>query len=105
VARGILQRHGYRVIDARNGGEALLTCEQHQGRIHLLLTDVVMPRLNGPQLAERLCPTRPDMKVLYMSGYTDGVLVRQLAAGAAYVQKPLTPATLSRKVRDVLDTP
>ncbi len=105
VARGILQRHGYRVIECRNAGEALLTCEQHKGTIHLLLSDVVMPQMSGKQLAVRLAPVRPEMKVLFMSGYTDGALVGQLATGSAFLQKPLTPGALTRKVREVLDSP
>ena len=105
VAREILQRHGYQVIEARNAGEALLTCEQHIGTIPLLLTDLVMPQMNGKQLADRLGPLHPEMKVLFMSGYSDGVLVGQLASGAAFLQKPLTPFALTRKVREVLDSP
>jgi two-component system cell cycle sensor histidine kinase/response regulator CckA len=105
VAREILQRHGYQVIEARNAGEALLTCEQHVGVIPLLLTDLVMPKMSGKQLADRLGPIHPEMKVLFMSGYTDGVLVGQLPSGAAFLQKPLTPYALTRKVREVLDSP
>jgi len=105
VARGILQRHGYRVLECRNGGEALLTCEQHSGKIDLLLSDVVMPKMSGKVLADRLAPVRPEMKVLFMSGYTDGVLVGQLAAGSSFLQKPLTPGALTRKIREVLDSP
>ncbi|MBK7861267.1 MAG: response regulator [Archangiaceae bacterium] len=103
VALAILKRHGYRVIEARNAGEALLTCEQHPEPIHLVLTDVVMPQMSGKQLADRLGLVRPGLKVLFMSGYTDGALVHELAAGAAFLQKPLTPGSLTRKVRDVLD--
>ncbi len=105
VARGILLRQGYTVLDARNAGEALLLCEQHAGRIHLLLSDVVMPRMSGPALAKRLVRTRPDMKVLCMSGYTDDAAVRHgvIDAELAYLQKPLTVDSLSRKVRSVLD--
>jgi PAS domain S-box-containing protein len=105
VARGILQRAGYHVIDARNAGEALLHSEKHPGTIHLLLSDVVMPQVSGPELAKRLASARPDMKVLCMSGYTDDSIVRHgvLEAHIAYIQKPITPETLTTRVREVLD--
>ncbi len=105
VARGILRRYGYTVLEARNAGEALLLVEQHQGPIHLLLTDVVMPGMSGPQLAQRLAKIRPDMKVLFMSGYTDDSAVRHrvIESDFAYLQKPITVDTLTRKVRAVLD--
>ncbi|MGH7298769.1 MAG: response regulator, partial [Polyangiaceae bacterium] len=107
VTRAILQRNGYHVIDARNAGEALMHTERFQGAIHLLLTDVVMPQVSGPELAKRLASVRPDMKVLCMSGYTDDSIVRHgvLEARIAYLQKPVTPMTLAAKVRAVLDSP
>jgi PAS domain S-box-containing protein len=105
VARGILRRGGYNVIDAHNPGEALLSAEEYRGTIHLLLSDVVMPQMSGPALAKRLGAARPEMKVLCMSGYTDDSIVRHgvLDARIAFVQKPITPDALMAKVREVLD--
>jgi DNA-binding NtrC family response regulator len=107
VAVGILRRSGYHVIEARSAGEALLHAERHPGMIHMLLSDVVMPHMSGPELARRLASARPDMKVVCMSGYTDESIVRHgvLEAPFAFIQKPLTPEALTRKVRDVLDAP
>jgi nitrogen-specific signal transduction histidine kinase/CheY-like chemotaxis protein len=105
VARSILKRKGYRVIEAQNAGEALLSCETHVGAIDLLLSDVVMPQMSGPELARRVAGVRPEIKILCMSGYTDDAVVRHgaLDAGIAFIQKPFTPDTLARKVREVLD--
>lgn len=106
LARFVLQRSGYHVLEARDGGEALLLCERCQEVIHLLVTDVVMPNMNGRQVAERLQVSRPEMKVLFLSGYTDDAIVRHgvLDADMHFLQKPFTADGLARKVRTVLDT-
>ena len=104
LGREVLRRHGYVVLEARHGVDALRLAERHPDDIHLMITDVVMPHMSGRELAERLCSARPNMKVLFMSGYTDHALMnRALTPGSSFLQKPFTPETFARKVRQVLD--
>ncbi len=107
LAREVLESRGYKVLEARHGREAIQTAERHQGRIDLLVTDVVMPRMRGTELAGELLSRRPEVKVLYMSGYTGDRLGPGDLAGEAsgFLQKPFAPDTLSRKVRELLGGP
>ena len=107
AVRQVLERQGYTVLEAPHGNAALALATAHEGPIHLLLTDVVMPGLSGRQVADQLKQLRPDTRVLYASGYTDDAVVRHgvLEAGIAYLQKPFTTGGLARKVREVLDHP
>jgi CheY-like chemotaxis protein len=104
LVRESLEMHGYTVLEAANGEEALLICQRHEGPIHVLLTDVVMPRMGGKELAEHLTLSHPDMRVIYMSGYADqsiahhGILDRNIS----FIGKPFRPDALVLRVAEVL---
>jgi CheY-like chemotaxis protein len=107
LTASVLRRHGYRVIEARSPGEAIAFARGLNEPIHLLLTDVVLPEMGGRLLAEQLVQGRPELRVLFMSGYTDDAIVRHgvLEAGVEFMQKPLTPEGLLRAVRKALQRP
>jgi len=105
IVSKILQNKGYTVLEAHHGHEALRICKDHQGPIHLMVTDVIMPHMSGSELAERLTSLRPELRVLFMSGYPDNAIVHHgvLGAGTSFLQKPFTLSALEGKVRDLLD--
>ena len=104
LTRIILTRAGYKVIEADNGESALAVIEAHRQSIDLLLTDVVMPKMGGRELAERIREARPDVRTLFMSGYTGDTIVRHgvVEADVAFLQKPIRPEVLLDKVDEVL---
>jgi CheY-like chemotaxis protein len=105
LVRIALESCGYTVLVAADGEDALKVSSAYKSPVDLLVTDVVMPRMSGRELVERLSKTRPAIRVLYVSGYTDDAIVRHgvVAEGVAFLNKPFTPTTLARKVREVLD--
>ena len=107
LARRVLDKHGYTVIEAQNGADALAVAAKHEAPIHLLLTDVIMPVMNGKELHEQLLAVRPDLKVLYMSGYTDNVIAHHgiLERDVFFLEKPFSSQGLVHKVRQALDAP
>jgi CheY-like chemotaxis protein len=105
VVGEMLRSHGYTVLEARDGGEALHVSGLHADVIHLLVTDIVMPNMGGRELVRRLTPRRSILKVLYVSGYTDDSITDYGALDAAFLEKPFTSSVLARKVREVLDAP
>jgi PAS domain S-box-containing protein len=100
----LLESMGYKVIEAANGADAIRTVGQCRDRIQLLVTDVVMPGMTGRELAERLVASYPKLKVLYVSGYTDDAIMRTLAPGVAFLQKPFTRDSLAKKIQESLGT-
>jgi PAS domain S-box-containing protein len=107
LVRTILEKNGYKVLEAHNGHEALKICNSHEGPIHLLVTDIVMPQMSGRELATISESIRPGIKVLFMSGYTENAIVHHgvLDPGTAFLQKPFRMESLTRKVREILDAP
>ena len=104
LVRETLQAKGYRVVEAENGEAGLQAAAKHSGKIDMVITDVVMPGMGGRELVRRLADTRPETKVLYLSGYTEDAIVNEgtIESGKAFLQKPFTPTTLAGKVREVL---
>jgi CheY-like chemotaxis protein len=107
LARRVLESRGYEVLEAGSGAQALEIFEKRGSDIKLLLTDVIMPKMGGRELAQKIVAQQPKIKVLFMSGYTDDAIVRHgmLESGTAFVQKPFAPEALAFKVREVLDRP
>ena len=105
LTREVLEKYGYTVLEAANGEEALVVAERHLGSVDLLLSDVVMPRMGGPELAQALLLRRPSVKILYMSAYTEHPMVRRgvVDAGVAFLQKPFTPTVLVSRIRELLE--
>ena len=104
TVRDGLTAHGYQVLTAGGGEEALQVAQTHQGEIALALVDVVMPGMDGPEVVQRLHASRPDLKILFMSGFsTEVVVVHGLDTGAPLLVKPFSLDTLGRKVREILD--
>ncbi|HVP42912.1 MAG TPA: PAS domain S-box protein [Terriglobales bacterium] len=106
LIRQVLVRNGYKVLEARHGEEAALLADGHKTSIHLLLTDVVLAKMSGRELAQKLAPSRPGMQVIFMSGYTDEAIIHHgmLTPGTKFLQKPFTTDTLMHTVREVLDS-
>jgi two-component system cell cycle sensor histidine kinase/response regulator CckA len=106
VVREVLEQAGHTVLEAASGPAALQAAKGYAGAIQLLLTDVVMPEMSGPELAKKLTTARPELRVLYMSGYTEEAILQHgmLSAGITLLQKPFSKDDLLRRVRDVMDS-
>jgi CheY-like chemotaxis protein len=107
VLRASLQHYGYHVLEAHNGSEAIIRAEKYDQPIHLVVTDIVMPVMGGPELATRIREVRPETKILFISGFSERAYSAHGTAepGVAFLQKPFMPETLARKVREVLGPP
>jgi two-component system, cell cycle sensor histidine kinase and response regulator CckA len=105
ASRQFLTRSGYNVLEATDGEDAIRASREHRGPIHLMITDVVMPRMGGPRLAERLAEERPDMKVLFVSGYAENTVLQhgKIDVTTRFLQKPFSLKALARKAREVLE--
>jgi CheY-like chemotaxis protein len=101
----ILEHNGYTVLQAANGVEALQVSGAYRKNIHLVLTDVVMPRMNGQELADEVRRLMPSTRLLFMSGYSEDPMVNPLGRLAVFIAKPFTPVALAQKIREVLDGP
>ncbi|HEY5932522.1 MAG TPA: response regulator, partial [Nitrospira sp.] len=101
----LLQQHGYNMLEASNGSEGVAVAENHRGTIHLVITDLVMPKLSGREMAGRLTALKPGLRVLFMSEYTEDVVIQQGVASSMvdFLHKPFAIATLAQKVREILD--
>ncbi len=107
MAREYLESVGYAVLEAASGAEALQKAKEYDGTIHLLLTDVVMPEMSGPELARQVVALRPDVRVIFTSGYTNDAIARQgvFDPSVAFIPKPYRPKALARKIQEVLIEP
>lgn len=106
LVRGVLAECGYQILEGKDAKHALLLAGDHRDPIHLLLTDVIMPQMNGRELARQLKPLHAETRVLYMSGYTDNAIAQHgvLDSGTAFLEKPFSPEGLVQRVRHVLDS-
>jgi CheY-like chemotaxis protein len=104
LTREILEARGYKVLEAKDGQEALEICKTHGGTIDLTLTDIVMPRMSGSEFAENVAAVRPDMKIVFMSGYSEEISKSGiLRGGVHFIEKPFTSNALALKIREALD--
>ena len=107
LTMNLLEMGGYKILAAQDSDEAIKICEEYKETIHLLMTDIVIPKMDGRELYEKIMLKRPDIKVLFTSGYTENVIFHQggVDPGVAFLQKPFTAAGVTRKVREVLESP